>query len=81
MDGSMMGAPAMESDGTPTVGEKTPEPKKPPPGRPPFQLCFKLAKVRGRSDISPCHPRGFGKMNCILYFNIFYVFMVVCDLR
>ncbi|KAG8319822.1 hypothetical protein J6590_083505 [Homalodisca vitripennis] len=48
-----------DSEDTPTGGEKTPEPAKPPPGRPPFKVCFKLARVRGRSDISPCHHRGF----------------------
>lgn len=45
-----------------TAGEKTPEKKQQPAGgKPPFKVCFKLARVRGRSDISPCHPRGFGE--------------------
>lgn len=45
----------------PSLGENTPEGKMLPSGKPPFKVCFKPVRVRGRSDISPCHPRGFGK--------------------
>lgn len=51
-----------EAGGSPRgLEDKTPESKKTEGERPPFKVCFKERRVRGRSNISPSHPLGFGK--------------------